>query len=327
MEEKLKVLSLFSGVGAFDMALKNIGLNFNIVNYCDNWGVASKAYSLLHNVPESLNVGDITKISIDTLGDFDLLTHGSPCQSFSSCGKEEGGDEGSGTASSLMWNTVEIIKHKKPKYVIWENVKNVLSKKHKHNFEKYIDTLEELGYTSYYKVLNSRDFGTPMNRERIFIISVLGEHKPFKFPEYKQKFYELSEYLEEGLSNESVKISSNIKPGCRTEFLKHYDSILSCKKDTYDCRAKTDFQDKKVGIKISYCIRANSTNTHVLDNKTIRKLTPKEFWRLMNFKDEDYLKVSKVISSNVAMCKLAGNSIDVKILEYLFRNLFLSEKN
>ena len=324
---KLRVLSLFSGIGAFEKALANIGVEYDLVNYCELDKRASKAYSLIHNVSESLNLGDITKVNINKLEDFDLLTHGSPCQSFSICGKEEGGDEGSGTRSYLMWNTVGILKHKKPKYVIWENVKNVLSKNHKHNFEKYINTLDGLGYTSYYKVLNSRDFGTPMNRERLFVISILGEHEPFKFPKYSQKFYELSDYLEEGLSDESIKISSEVSPSCREEFLKHYDSILASDKDMYDCRAKSGFQDKKVGLKISYCIRANSTYTHVLDNKTIRKLTSKEFWRLMNFSDEDFLKVFSVINSNGSMCKMAGNSIDVKILEYLFRNLFLLEKN
>lgn len=100
------------------------------------------------------------------------------CQDYSIAGKGEGGDKDSGTRSSLMWYAVEIVKHCKPKYVIWENVKNVLSKKHKHNFEQYLKDLEDLGYTSYYKVLNAKDFGIPQNRERIYCISILGEHKP-----------------------------------------------------------------------------------------------------------------------------------------------------
>lgn len=320
--KKIKVLSLFSGIGAFEKALSNIGVDYELINYCDNWSVASKAYSIIHNVSEDMNLGDITKIDTSKLSDFDLLTHGSPCQDFSICGKEEGGDEGSGTRSSLMWNTLKIVEVKKPKYIIWENVKNVLSKKHKHNFDKYIDKLNSLGYTSYYKILNSKDFGTPMNRERIFVVSILGEHKSYNFPNGEGKKVYLKDYLEKNLWDDNIKVAEDIKPGCKKEFLMHYDKIISCDKDLYDCRAKSDFQDKKVGINISYCIRANSTNTHVLDNKTIRKLTPLEFWRLINFDDEDFIKVKNEIKSKTSLCKLAGNSIDVKVLEVILKKLF-----
>jgi DNA (cytosine-5)-methyltransferase 1 len=117
------------------------------------------------------------------LPDFDLLTHGSPCQSFSVAGKGEGGDEGSETRSSLMWNTVEVVSIKKPIYILWENVKNVLSKKHRHNYDKYIQSLENLGHISDGKVLNAKDYGVPQNRERIFVASTLKEHhKKMRWP-------------------------------------------------------------------------------------------------------------------------------------------------
>ena len=180
---KLRVLSLFSGIGAFEMALRNIEIDYELVNFCENDKYAIKAYCAIHDVDENLNLGDITKVNIKTLPkDIDLITHGSPCQDFSVAGLQRGGDEGSKTRSSLIWNTVEIIKHCKPKYVIWENVKNVLSKKHKHNFDKYLKTLELLGYTNYWKVLNAKDYGVPQNRERVFVVSILGEHKPYEFP-------------------------------------------------------------------------------------------------------------------------------------------------
>ena len=127
--DKLRLLSLFSGIGAFEMALRNIEIDYELVNFCENDKYAIKAYCAIHDVDEHLNLGDITKINIENLPkDIDLITHGSPCQDFSVAGLQRGGDEGSKTRSSLMWNTVEIIKHCKPKYVIWENVKNVLSK-------------------------------------------------------------------------------------------------------------------------------------------------------------------------------------------------------
>ena len=110
-----------------------------------------------------------------------LIMHGSPCQDFSLAGKQAGGDEGSGTRSSLMYETIRIVEKLKPKYVIWENVKNVISKKHRHNFDNYLNKMEDLGYTNYYQVLNAKDYGIPQNRERVFTISILGNEN-FEFP-------------------------------------------------------------------------------------------------------------------------------------------------
>lgn len=181
----IKVMSLFSGIGAFEKALTNIGVEYDLANYCEIDKYASLAYSVMHDVPEQHNLGDITKINTKNLNDFDLLTHGSPCQSFSLAGRGEGGDEGSGTKSSLMWYSVNIIKEKLPKYVIWENVRAVTFKKHKHNFEKYLNTLDSLGYSNYWSVLNAKDYGAPQLRERVFVVSIRKDicKKPFLFPE------------------------------------------------------------------------------------------------------------------------------------------------
>lgn len=102
----------------------------------------------------------------------DLIMHGSPCQDFSLAGRQAGGDEGTGTRSSLMYETIRIVGVVKPKIVIWENVKGVLTKKHRHNFEAYQQRMEELGYTNFYKLLNAKNYGVPQNRERVFTISI-----------------------------------------------------------------------------------------------------------------------------------------------------------
>ena len=193
----MKVVSLFSGIGAFEKALTNLNIKYELVKYCEIDKFASKSYAAIHGVDESLNLGDITQINIKELPtNIDLLTHGSPCQDFSVAGKGLGAD--GGTRSSLMWNSVEIIKYCKPKIVIWENVKNVISKKHKHNFEKYIDELEKIGYTNYYQVLNAKNYGIPQNRERIFVVSVL-DGRDFKFPEPFDNGVRLKDLLEEGV--------------------------------------------------------------------------------------------------------------------------------
>lgn len=149
--------------------------------------------------------------------DIDMITHGSPCQDFSIAGRQAGGDLGTGTRSSLMWNTVNIVTYTKPKYVVWENVKNILSKKHKYNFDNYLETLEKLGYNNYYKVLNAKDFGIPQNRERVYTVSIRKDidNKSFVFPEkekLKLRLKDLLEskvdekyYLSDEISNKYVK--------------------------------------------------------------------------------------------------------------------------
>lgn len=212
---ELKVLSLFSGIGAFEKALDNvmeeIGGGYRLVNYCEIDDYASKSYSLVHNVNEKLNLWDVTKIDTTKLPkDIDFITHGSPCQDFSLAGRQAGGDEGSGTRSSLMYETVRIVKDVMPKIVVWENVKNVLSKKHVHNFNSYIDTMSEIGYNSYYKVLNAKDYGIPQNRERIFVVSIRKDIDDgnFKFPEPMELKLRLKDMLEDDV-DESYYLSED----------------------------------------------------------------------------------------------------------------------
>src|SRR5699024_11289299 len=120
----------------------------------------------------------------------------SPCQSFSMVGKGEGGNKGSGTKSSLMWETVRIVKECLPQIVIWENVKGVLSKNHKHNFDSYIDELSALGYNSTYKVISPQDIGEAQSRQRVFVVSMLNGE--FEFPNnFTESFKPLKTYLED----------------------------------------------------------------------------------------------------------------------------------
>lgn len=161
----LKVLELFGGIGACTEALKNIGVVFKVVDYVEIDKYAVKSYNAMNGTSyEPQNIKDWDKdITVD------LIMHGSPCQDFSVSGKNRGGDEGSGTRSSLMYETIRIVEKLRPKYVIWENVKNLLSKKHRHNFDAYLERMEALGYTNYWKVLNSKDYGVPQNRERVLL--------------------------------------------------------------------------------------------------------------------------------------------------------------
>lgn len=177
---KLKVLELFGGIGACSKALERLGVYYEIADYVEIDKYAVKSFNAIHGT--NFEPQDITKW--DKGIDVDLIMHGSPCQDFSVAGRGAGGDEGSGTRSSLMYETIRIVEKLKPKYVIWENVKNLLSKKHRHNFDAYQETMKNLGYTNYYQVLNAKDYGIPQNRERVFTVSIRNDiHKEFVFPE------------------------------------------------------------------------------------------------------------------------------------------------
>ena len=200
--EKLKYLSLFSGIGSPEMALRNIGLDYELIGFSEIDKRAIKSYCAIHNVDENLNLGDITKIKIDSLPqNLDLIVGGSPCQDFSISGYKQGGDEGSGTRSSLMWNQIEIVNHCKSKFVIWENVKGVLQKSQVHNFKKYLNRMDEIGYKNYYKILNAKNFGA-QDRERMFVVSIRNDiNMEFDFPKEYNYTVSLKDILDNDVSN------------------------------------------------------------------------------------------------------------------------------
>ncbi len=167
----MKVLELFAGYGSQALALENLGIDFTSdISEIDKYAI--QAYEQLHG--DTHNWGDITKIDETQLPYYDLITYSSPCQDFSVAGLGKGGDIDSGTRSSLLWQCERIIRAVKPKYLLMENVKNLVGERHKHNFIKWLKVLESLGYQNFWKVLNAKDYGVPQNRERVFVVSILG---------------------------------------------------------------------------------------------------------------------------------------------------------
>ena len=166
--KELKVLELFGGIGAFTKALERQHIPHKVVDYVDIDRYAVKSYNAMHGT--SYEPQDIKEWDKDL--EVDVIMHGSPCQDFSVAGKGAGGDAGSGTRSSLMYETLRIVEKLKPEYVIWENVKNLLSKKHRHNYFAYIEAMNNLGYKSFGRVLNAKDYGIPQNRERVYTVSI-----------------------------------------------------------------------------------------------------------------------------------------------------------
>ena len=245
----------------------------------------------------------------------DILIHGSPCQDFSIAGKQKGADEGSETRSSLMWETINIIKQMgewKPRVVIWENVKNVLSKHMIANFTRYLNEMEKMGYTNNFEVLNAMDFGLPQKRERVFTISMLdGTFFNFGTLE-KKKPPHIRELLEDTEEEQYIITAPSMlerigkKKGNFNGKLEIIDSF---------CTTITTKQNR-------------NPNSGVVDlgNGKYRYLTERECWRLQGYSDKDFeaaLKAhpGKPSKLNGALYKQAGNSIPVPIFESIFKQL------
>jgi DNA (cytosine-5)-methyltransferase 1 len=184
----LKFLSLFSGIGAFEKALTNLKVPFELVAFCEFDKYATNSYCAIHGVDESKNLGDITKVDETKLPkDIDVLTYGFPCQDISLAGKQKGlfNEDGTQTRSGLFFEALRIIEATKPKIAIAENVKNLTSKKFTEQFQIVLDSLEQAGYNNYWQILNAKDYGVPQNRERVFIVSIRKDidHGLFQFPE------------------------------------------------------------------------------------------------------------------------------------------------
>ena len=320
---KIKVLELFGGIGACSKALENLGIDYEITDYVEIDKYAVKSFNAIHDT--NFEPQDIC--TWDKNIDVDLIMHGSPCQDFSVAGKGAGGDKNSGTRSSLMYETIRIVEKLKPKYVIWENVKNLLSKKHKHNFDVYLETMEQLGYKNYYQVLNAKDYGIPQNRERVFTISIRNDiNKNFEFPPKQELKLKLKDILESNPPVEYYWNEKNIDILRKQKINKvSYKWNNEVKKYIYN--EKIDLNNiysldayNNTYSKICHTITTPHNTLFILQNKKIRKTTPLENWRLMGFDDKDFEKAEKV-NSNTQLYKQAGNSIVVNVLMAIFKEL------
>lgn len=413
----IRVLELFGGIGACSKALERLNIPHEIVDYVEIDKYAVQSFNAIHGT--SFEPQDITKWDKDIK--VDLIMHGSPCQDFSVAGLGKGGDKGSGTRSSLMYETLRIVEKLKPKYVIWENVKNLLSAKHKPNFDAYQKAMEDLGYKNFYQVLNAKDFGVPQNRERVFTVSIRREKKMsgmsdpvFQFPDTMPLTKRLKDILDDKvdesfyLSDDRVKkiklwekrqrengrdfrfeplvpeakVENPLKG--KTGYGWHFeqqvydkDGIARTVKagggsgnipkiidDTYANRDPREYEQvsptlraHRSGLRVAepFVVASRGRNPNNPSDRTtgspteqrlepkfdgttntltsvqkdnyiatpyrIRKLTPKECWRLMGFDDIDFEKAKASGVSNTQLYKQAGNSIVVNVLEAILSNL------
>ena len=196
----IRLLSLFSGIGAFESALRRGGYEFETVNYCEIDPYAAKAYSQIHDIPEEKNLHDVREVNPLLLDNINLVTYGFPCVDISVAGKQQGfyKTDGSVTRSGLFFEALRIIEFLQPEYAICENVKALTSKKFTAEFQTVLSGLSEAGYNNYWQILNAKDYGIPQNRERIFIISIRKDIDTgtFTFPEKQPLQLRVKDMLE-----------------------------------------------------------------------------------------------------------------------------------
>lgn len=181
-ENPLRVFTTFSGYDSQCLALRKAGIPFDLVGWSEIENRAIMAHDALFPEYKDRNYGDICKIDWTQVPDFDFFTYSSPCQSFSIAGQRLGGEEGSGTKSSLLWECKKAIEIKKPKYLMLENVKMLVSRNFFPTFKKWVDFLDSIGYTSYWKVLCGLEYGVPQDRRRVYMVSIMNPEREFEFP-------------------------------------------------------------------------------------------------------------------------------------------------
>lgn len=304
----LKVFEAFAGIGTQRMALKNIGVEHEVVGISEIDKFALRSYEAIHG--ETKNYGDISKIIPKELPNFDLLTYSFPCQDISVAGEGRGLSQNSGTRSSLLWDCQDIIETKKPKYLLMENVKNLVGKKHKEQFDKWLKVLSELGYTNYWQVLNAKDYGVPQNRERVFVVSIRKDvDNGYVFPEpLGCDNLDFRDYLsEDGFYLEPSDYDKVKGLGAKYSF----GGVVKDNTSIYNTITASYGKVSGNSMKFTY-------------HDKYRYLKPVECWRLMGISDEDFSNAEKV-NSNTQLYKQAGNAIVVNVLEGIFANMFYNE--
>lgn len=405
IKNKIRLIELFAGVGSQAMALRDLGADYESYRVVEFDKYAIKSYNAIHGT--KFPTLDIRDIHCEDLGIVDkqnvtyLLTYSFPCQDLSKAGKQRGMTKGSGTRSGLLWEVERILNECKekdslPQVLLMENVPDVIGSKNYDDFMKWYAALENMGYQSYYKVLNAKNYGIPQNRERCFMVSILGDYN-YTFPRQIPLKLKLKNMLEESvdkkyyLSDKLLKCFTDTKDRngfIRGEKFKPHDieddyafsittgagnkatdnfiKVKEATKKGYDIaiegdsinleqpNSKTrrgrvgkqvaqtlttscnqgviDFYNKRVkyddfigtlttncgnvGHCGCFCTKENNDENGI----RIRKLTPKECWRLMGFTDEDFEKAQKV-NSNTQLYKQAGNSIVKQVLMAIFKQM------
>lgn len=357
---KLRVFTAFSGYDSQCMALDRIGLDYELVGWSEIDKYAIAAHNAVYPQYAGRNYGDISQIDWAQVPDFDLFTYSSPCQDFSTAGLQRGGTKGSGTRSSLLWECERAIAAKRPKYLLFENVAALVSQKFIRLFNEWQLLLERMGCANFTQVLNAKDYGVPQNRERVFMVSIRDCEQPYYFPrpitltkcigdvledDVPEEYY-LSEKMvyyvySEGGKNGGYKPARGVQDGDKPAYAltANYDKtprqgnyIRVCATLVGGKWEKINESAKRVyspdGIAPTQTAGGGGNlETKILEKQyRIRKLTPKECFRLMGVADTDSDKMIAALSKSRCY-QVAGNSIVIDVLAAIFDQLFNGNRN
>lgn len=316
---KIKVFEAFAGYGGASFGLKRSGFPFEVVGYSEIDKDAVDLYE--YNFPNITNFGDITEIDETKLPDFDLFTGGFPCQPFSTVGSRLGELDTRGT---LFADIIRICEFKKPKFILLENVKGLCVGKHKPTFQKILSELERIGYDVRYARLNSKDYGIPQTRERLWIFAYLGklpENFEFTPPPIELK-YKLKDFLDKKPDEELYRSQKQIDRIKELHNIELFDVQEPLCYDYYNRKLRTD----------SICMTVTPPEHNVIriveplknGKEQVRKLSTDEHFRLMGFILNDKNREIKY-PSNLGYTKLgrrAGNGWDINLVGIIFKNIF-----
>ncbi len=318
-KKTIKVFEAFAGYGGASYGLKRAGIKHKVIGYSEFDPDAVELYD--YNFPDVKNWGDITLIDERKLPDFDLFTGGFPCQPFSTVGKMLGELDIRGT---LFGDIIRICEYKQPQYILLENVKGLKGAKHRPTFEKILSELRRIGYDVRYEVLNSKDYGIPQTRERLWIFGYLGQ-LPETFslaPEKEELKYRLKDFLDTKPDEELYRSEAQIDRLHVVHNVDKFDVEESLCFDIYNKKLRLD----------GLCMTVTPPEHNVIrivepikeGKERVRKLSLNEHFRLMGFQIDDKVQEIKFppTQNYTKLGRRAGNGWDVNLVGKLFNHIF-----
>lgn len=289
----MKFIDFFAGIGGFRLGMEQAG--HECVGHCEIDKFADKSYRAMHDVKESeWYADDITRVEPDELPEADCYCFGFPCQTFSIAGNRRGFEDTRGT---LFFEVMRLAKERKPRILFAENVKGLLNHDGGRTFGIIISTMDELGYDVEWQVLNSAAFGVPQNRERVFIIGHLRGTGGRKILPIR------------GCNKEASKLSGQTS------------NTITTRTGTANTVGTYVVENQQYAqVKLTLSANGWQQNNVLIKNMRIRKLTPKECFRLQGFPDE-YFERAKAVNSDNQLYKQAGNSVTVNVIYEIARRL------
>lgn len=314
----MNFLDLFSGIGGFRLGLEQAG--HTPVGWVEIDKFARQSYQAIHDTDGEWTATDITKVTDEEWREFngkvDIIAGGFPCQAFSIAGKRLGFLDS--TKGTLFFEIARAAKQIKPRYLFLENVKGLLNHDSGNTFRTILNTLDELGYDVEWRVLNSKNFGVPQNRERVYIIGHLrGDSGREVFPFFGENGATYQPVVNKNYnSSETMSLDIIPKVMVKEATKKGYD-IATVGDSINISQPNSKTRRGRVGHGVANTLLTGSEQATLTSDGRIRMLTPLESWRLQAFPDWAFNKAKEAGLSDSQLYKQAGNSVTVNVIEYI----------